>query len=136
VYGTTYEGGKVCNFCGGTVFKLSEEAGVWKEQILHRFSGPDGQGPLGGVTIDNAGNLYGTTNYGGTVCSNCGTVFKLIPNRKGTGWKFSSLYSFNYANDGFEPYTGVVPDGSGNLYGTTTGGGPLLEGTLFELSAQ
>jgi len=55
---------------------------------LHRFTGfSDGQNPLGGVTMDNAGSLYGTTNYGGTVCGDCGTVIKLTPDRKGSGWK-------------------------------------------------
>jgi uncharacterized repeat protein (TIGR03803 family) len=135
VYGTTYEGGKTCNSCNGTVFKLSQSAGKWKEQILHRFGGKtaDGEGPLGGVTIDKAGNLYGTTHDGGANCGDCGTVFQLTPNRKGTGWKFTSLYSF-YGADGGEPRAGVVPDASGNLYGTTTSGGADGSGTLFELS--
>ena len=134
LYGTTFEGGKSCNFCGGTVFKMSQSAGKWKEQILHRFSGPDGQGPLGGVTMNKAGNLYGTTNYGGSSCSDCGTVFKLTLGLNGY-WKFTSLYSFAFGTDGAEPYAGVIVDASGNLYGATTYGGIFYGGTLFELSS-
>lgn len=133
LYGTTEFGGKVCSFCGGTVFKLSQSSGKWKEQILHRFGGPDGAGPMGGVTMDETGNLYGTTNYGGTSCSDCGTVFKLAP-RKGSGWKFTSLYSFTDGADGGLPYAGVISVALGNLYGTTSRFGPDYGGTLFELS--
>jgi len=135
VYGTTITGGGPEGGGGGTVFKVSQSAGKWTEQILHRFSGPDGQGPLGGVTLDKAGNLYGTTNYGGTSCSDCGTVFKLKPDQKG-GWGFASLHSFNPQPDGIEPYAGVIPDAAGNLYGTTTTEGEDFEGTIFELSPQ
>lgn len=133
LYGTTNGGGEWPGF--GTVFKLSQSAGKWKEQILHRFSGHDGQNPLGGVTVVK-GNLYGTTSAGDN-CSNCGTVFQLTPNRKGSGWKFTSLYSFTDGADGGGPYAGVISDASGNLYGTTTyGGGAYNSGTLFELSPQ
>jgi uncharacterized repeat protein (TIGR03803 family) len=131
LYGTTFEGGKACD-CG-TVFKLSQSAGIWKKQILHRFSGPDGQNPLGGVTMGKAGNLYGTTLDGGSSCGNCGTVFRLTLGLNGY-WKFTSLHSFTFGTDGAEPYAGVIVDALGNLYGTTTGGGFSFEGTLFELS--
>jgi uncharacterized repeat protein (TIGR03803 family) len=131
VYGTTFAGGKACD-CG-TVFKLSQSAGIWKKQILHRFSGPDGQNPLGGVTMNKAGSLYGTTLNGGSSCGNCGTVFRLTLGLNGY-WKFTSLYSFTFGTDGAEPYAGVIVDASGNVYGTTIGGGSFFEGTLFELS--
>jgi len=132
VYGATFEGGGECS--GGTVFKVSQSTGKWREQIVHRFgcTNTDGVGPLGGVILDRAGNLYGTTLDGGT--DSCGTVFKLTPNRKGSGWKFTSLSSFTDGTDGGLPYAGVVVDAAGNLYGTTTFWGPQFEGTLFELS--
>jgi len=132
LYGTTFEGGTTCD-CG-TVFQLSQAAGTWKEQILYRFSGPDGRNPLGGLTMDKAGDLYGTTLYGGTSCSECGTVFGLTPDVKGGGWNFSSLYSFTDGADGGEPVAGVIANASGDLYGTTTVPGGLYDGTLFELS--
>jgi uncharacterized repeat protein (TIGR03803 family) len=135
LYGTTSQGGKTCNSCGGTVFKLLPSAGKWKEQILHRFGGTyDGLGPPGGVTLDKAGNLYGTTHDGGTNCGDCGTVFKLTPDTKGASWKLSLLYSFTDGADGGEPDAGVISDTSGNLYGTTTYWGENFGGTLFELS--
>jgi len=134
LYGTTFEGGKTCNSCSGTVFKLLRVAGKWKEQILHRFSGLGGQSPVGGVTKDKAGNLYGTTWYGGTSCGNCGTVFRLTPALNGY-WKFTSLHSFTNGADGGMPYAGITVDASGNLYGATTyGGASHFGGTLFELS--
>jgi uncharacterized repeat protein (TIGR03803 family) len=136
VYGTTFEGGKATCDCG-TVFKLSQSAGKWQEQVLHRFTGhPEGQNPLGGVTMDKVGRLYGTTQDGGTSCGDCGTVFRLTPNVKGTGWKLTSLYSFTDGADGGLLYAGVILDAAGNLYGTTTVGGSSFEGTLFELSTQ
>ncbi|HEY3638429.1 MAG TPA: choice-of-anchor tandem repeat GloVer-containing protein, partial [Rhizomicrobium sp.] len=78
--GTTQQGGNNgCNGYGcGTVFKISSDG---TESILHAFHGSDGAYPYGGVIIDNAGNLYGTTNAGGRGCRHqgCGTVFKLAP---------------------------------------------------------
>jgi uncharacterized repeat protein (TIGR03803 family) len=132
LYGTTEFGGS-CESCDGTVFKLSQSAGKWKEKIQHRFGDKDTDGtePFGGVTLDKTGNLYGTTVYGGAYDG--GTVFKLAPDRKGTGWKFASLYNFTDGADGGNPWAGVIVDASGNLYGTTTRGGA---GTLFELSPQ
>jgi uncharacterized repeat protein (TIGR03803 family) len=135
VYGTTSQGGRT--YGGGTVFKVSQSAGKWKEQILHRFGATPSAGgePLGGVTLDKAGNLYGTTSYGGP--SGNGTVFSLTPLQTG-GWKFASLYSFSYNGqpDGIHPEAGVIPDAAGNLYGTTTSEGGDFEGTVFELSPQ
>jgi uncharacterized repeat protein (TIGR03803 family) len=128
-YGTTAEGGKVCNGCG-TVFKLALSGGIWKEQVLHSFGGSDGSGPGGGLTLDAAGNLYGTTSAGGTV--NEGSIFKLARQIKG-GWNFTSLYSFTAGIDGGQPNGGVILDTLGNVYGTATAGGPLNYGSVFEL---
>jgi len=87
---------------------------------------------------DKAGNLYGTTQQGGTgacyffdgrrkIKVGCGTVFKLDT----TGHE-TVLYSFLGGSDGQEPYFGLVLDAVGSLYGTTSGGGP---GTVFKVDA-
>jgi uncharacterized repeat protein (TIGR03803 family) len=104
----------------------------------------DGSQPLGRLTRDTQGNLYGTTAYGGnsTVppCSftnGCGTVFELSPNPDGS-WTENILYTFcsvSNCTDGYYPGAGLVADSSGNLYGTTSSGGNAsLDGTVFELS--
>ena len=80
LYGTTYAGGYRPGYFGfGTVFKLTPQAGdQWTETVLHRFSGGlDGAAPNGGVVIDSVGNLYGTTQLGGTL--NLGTVWEVTP---------------------------------------------------------
>jgi len=123
LYGTTDVGGA---FGYGTVFKLDTTG---KETVLHSFSGAGGDGafPFGGVVSDGQGNLYGTTEAGGT--SNCGTVFKLD-----TTGKETVLYSFaGMGGDGRSPWAGVVRDGQGNLYGTTVGGGVSDLGTVFKV---
>lgn len=98
----------------------------------------DGTGPSGGVILDSAGNLYGTTAWGGTgqSCSvgGCGTVFELILSN-GT-WTEKVLYSFcsvTNCTDGKQPSVGVIFDKAGNLYGTTYSGGAYGLGTIFEL---
>lgn len=137
LYGTTVEGGW---YNSGTVFELSPGAGgLWTEKILHHFgsSNTDGGGPFGGVTLD-AGNLYGTTTGGGAY--NAGTVYEII--RK-TGTE-KVLHSFNNSGEGHYPVAGVILDGAGNVYGTTSAGGqtqhcgvqrcPSPAGTVFELT--
>jgi uncharacterized repeat protein (TIGR03803 family) len=109
----------------------------WNAKVLHNFgSGSDGQYPQSGLIGDAAGNLYGTTTYGGTYsCGepNCGTVFELTP-IAGGGWTETVLHSFGSATDGYNPYSGVILDAAGNLYGTTAGGGTHSQGTVFKLS--
>ena len=114
----------------GTVFQVSPRG---KEKVLHVFSGgTDGGSPVAGLTIDTAGNLYGTTTAGGS--SGNGTVFKLIkPTGAGGAWKEEVLYSFGTGTDGAVPIAGVILDASGNLYGTTSAGGTYGYGTVFEL---
>ena len=151
LYGTTEWGGTCKDGCG-TVFKLAPNAdGSWAESVLYRFCSLtnclDGDGPSSSLIFDKEGNLYGTTVSGGvnvSVCPNdCGTVFKLAPNADGS-WTESVLYSFcSLTNclDGAGPYSGVIFDKDGNLYGTTHGGGNFVScpftkgcGTVFELT--
>ena len=96
--------------------------------ILHTFTGGgDGGEPYAGLTIDQAGNLYGTTSTGG---AGYGTVFKL--SHVGTGWILSTLYTFEGGNDGATPQARVVFGPDGTLYGTTSYGGAGY-GAVFSL---
>jgi uncharacterized repeat protein (TIGR03803 family) len=102
------------------------------ETILHKFTGgSDGAEPMGQLTPDGAGNFYGTTDDGGL---GFGTVFKLSPDGNG-GWTKTVLHAFTDGLDGAYPFfTTLIFDSKGNLYGTTTGGGPDEHGVVFELS--
>jgi|HubBroStandDraft_1064217.scaffolds.fasta_scaffold15585_3 uncharacterized repeat protein (TIGR03803 family) len=142
LYGTTAGGGTGTG-CGagpasgcGTVFELSPTpVGDWQETILHNFTNDrsDGWNPESGLIFDAAGSLYGTTFYGGSAPMGGGTVFKLTP--ASGGWQESVLHSFTCAADGCSPYSGLVFDTGGNLYGTTVGGGDTEgDGTAFKLS--
>ena len=125
LYGTTEYGGDLScdpSYGCGTVFKVDAKG---KETVLHSFKGgTDGMRPYAGLIRDTAGNLYGTTEFGGSTksCSvsgwGCGTVFKLTK----TG-KEIVLYTFAGGADSFMPEGGLVMDAKGNLYGTTYGGG-------------
>ena len=138
IYGTTAGGG---THDGGIVFELTPSGGGYTESILHNFSGsPDGAYPFAGVTFDSAGSLYGTTGNGGTGrgCDfGCGTVYQLTPS--GGGWQENVLVSFNLQNasldSGYYPYSQLVLDASGNLYGTTIYSGQIyLDGIVFKLT--
>jgi len=136
-YGTTIAGGSAGL---GVVFKLSLISTGWKETVLHDFKGgTDGASPFiqsATLAMDASGNLYGSTYEGGT--ANAGTVFKLSPPTKtSTTWSEKILYTFQGGTDGSEPFTGVILDKSGNVYGTTTFGGTGGNngGIVFELTA-
>ena len=141
LYGTTETGGL---YGAGTVFELLRSGSNWTEEILYNFSDmPDGAWPLGPLTFDSQGNLYGTTNGGGirtTDCiinrfDGCGTVFELA--RVDDVWTENQLYAFQGSpTDGQWPSTGVIFDTSGNLFGTTVNGGcgKVYCGIAFELS--
>ncbi len=115
-----------------------------KEKVLYRFAGgSDGNSPAAGLVMDAAGNLYGTTYYGGdTKCSEsghgCGIVFELSHGHNGK-WSETVLYKFQGGSDGAFP-SALVMDGSGNLYGMTEAGGNLACysgygcGTVFKVS--
>jgi len=124
LYGTTTQGGSVG---AGVVFKVDPSG---KETVLHNFTGgSDGVDPVGGLLLDKAGNLYGTTSQGGT--SKCGVLFKLSPQGKET-----ILHTFTgAANDGKYPtYTSPLMDAEGNLYGVTEEGGSAQGGVVYKLS--
>jgi uncharacterized repeat protein (TIGR03803 family) len=123
LYGNTEFGGG-SNF--GTIFKIAPDG---TETVLHAFAdGPtDGRAPFGSLLLDKAGNLYGTTQDGGAQFS--GTVFEFT--NHGT---VELLHSFLGGNDGEEPAAGLALDRTGNLFGTTLGGGAWGEGTVFELA--
>ena len=130
IYGTTeYEG--CCG--GGTVWELTPSGNGYTETILYSFSsfdGLDGAIPVGGVVLDNKGNLFGTTLQGGA--NNLGTVFELT-NVPGVGWTEQVLYNFQGTGDGENPEVGLTFDSAGNLYGTSSGD-CCTGGTVFELS--
>jgi uncharacterized repeat protein (TIGR03803 family) len=136
LYGTTYQGGidSCPGYPGcGTVFELTPGTnGEWTLTVLHRFNGKDGFEPsFGGLILDNAGNLYGTTEAGGPYSH--GTVYELTPNNG--QWTEKILYSFCSPSGcaaGF-PAGRVIFDGAGRLYGTTEYGGAHNEGTVFQL---
>ncbi len=108
------------------VFELGPGSGGWTEQVLYDFGahGYDAIDPSGPLLLDRDGNLYGTTMRGGT--QEGGTVFRLLPG-SGGAWKERLLYSFcrggGMCTDGVGPLSGVVRDGRGTLYGTTSAGG-------------
>lgn len=119
----------------GTVYQLKESQStfdVWTISVLHSFSGPDGGSPWAGVVLDAAGNLYGTTQWGGPDPGYSGTVFKLTPGAKNS-WTHKVLYSFTGGIDGGDPTSGVVLDTAGNLYGTTNKGGAYNQGVVYEV---
>jgi uncharacterized repeat protein (TIGR03803 family) len=146
IYGTTTYGGAsyasgACAFTSslkgcGTVFELTPNgSGGWIEHVLHSFSqnGVDGFEPSAPLVRDVAGNLYGTTNFGGDY--NYGTVFELSP-AAGGAWTETIIHSFdNNGVDGTYPeYGGLIFDAAGNLYGIAGGGGTGDQGIVYELS--
>jgi uncharacterized repeat protein (TIGR03803 family) len=111
LYGTTNGGGA---FGQGTVFELSPVGTSWTETVVHSFSGgTDSSYPDNGLIIDTAGNLYGTTNYGGANFDG-GTVFELSPS--GGGWTWQVIYSVDHADHG-GIMAGLTMDAAGNIFG-------------------
>jgi uncharacterized repeat protein (TIGR03803 family) len=132
LYGTTFYGGASND---GTVFQLIPNSdGSWTENVLHSFpvNGKDGYWPTASLVFDTVGNLYGTTELGGSNGGH-GTVFRLSPSGHG-GWKERVLHSFRGdGKDGNYPEANLVLDAAGNLYGTTNQGGVSGLGTVFQL---
>jgi uncharacterized repeat protein (TIGR03803 family) len=160
LYGATTDGG--ANNCPGiaqcgTVFQLTppaKKSDPWTETVLYVFKGVnsnDGETPVGGVIFDQAGNLYGTTAYGGSGgCqlfggrTGCGTIYELVPpQKKGDPWTEVVIYNFQSGNDGYFPWGDLTFDKQGSLYGATQFGGGKgttcnsfyqFCGTVFKLS--
>jgi uncharacterized repeat protein (TIGR03803 family) len=138
LYGTTTAGGgnSACPGGCGTVFALMPPAAGktrWTERVLYTFDGAGGGLPVSPLRMDGAGNLLGTTFYGGS--HRVGTVFQLVrPGLGETRWSHRLLHSFGKGNDGYYPHGGLIIDARGVLYGTAFGGGDSDAGTVFELS--
>jgi len=147
LYGVTSAGGQHSAACDpdnpysgncGTVYKLSKgSSGQWSRTVLYEFTGgPDGGNPFGGLVLDAAGNLYGTTAFGG---NGFGVVFQLSRTSNGA-WKQTVLYTFQGGTDAATPDGALVFDSAGNLYGTSINGGTgncgfgVACGAVFELS--
>jgi uncharacterized repeat protein (TIGR03803 family) len=114
----------------GTVYQLKPgKGGVWTETVLHKFPDglKDGTYPVGVPALDARGNLFGVTEGGGR--KELGTIWEIAPAKQG-GWTESVLYTFGEAgpSDANAPYSGVILDANGNLYGTTSAGGGGCQG--------
>jgi uncharacterized repeat protein (TIGR03803 family) len=138
-YGATISGGNVsaCSPFGGcgVIFKLDKSG---KETVLYTFQGgADGAIPNASFLMDDKGNLYSTTNFGGDLsCNNnqfytgCGVVFEVT-----TAGREKVLHTFR-GKDGANPTLGLVQDAKGNFYSPTEYGGVFNLGTVFELTAK
>ena len=138
LYGTAMGGGA---HGAGVVFALSPDGhGAWSERVLHSFCSfancADGQGPVGSLLQDGAGNLFGTTQHGDNNCADgvsCGVVFRLAP---GTPWREIVLHRFcklSGCADGSGPRGDLLMDAQGTLFGATFTGGSQSSGTIFKL---
>jgi uncharacterized repeat protein (TIGR03803 family) len=122
LYGVTSYGGTNDR---GLIYELVNSGGTWTEKVLYRFAGGfDGSEPSGALVFDSAGNLYGTTEIGGTFGK--GTIYELTP----SGQKII-LHNMNM-HEGFRPNGSLIFDAEGNLYGTASGGA-LGYGSVFKL---
>jgi len=133
LYGTTTFGGSEQ---GGTVFELKPEKSGYKEEVIHGFSGSDGNAP-NGLIADKRGALYGSTFEGGIYNEDCpigcGVVFKLKP--KKSGYVFSVLYTFQGGTaDAWEPFGALVLDKKGSIYGISQFGCSVNGGCAFKLT--
>ena len=130
----------------GTAFKLAPHGSSWVFSTLYQFtSGSGGSIPVGTPYIASDGTIYGTTDGGGNLdCRDlfgdgCGTVFRLRPQPTfcaalSCPWINTVLYTFTGGSDGSDPYTGVVLDRAGNVYGTTYAGGASHSGVVYKIS--
>jgi uncharacterized repeat protein (TIGR03803 family) len=123
-YGATATGG----YGEGLVYEFSPSNGGWKETVLYDFNGDDGFNPNSGLLLDNAGNLYGTTEAGGAEYS--GVVFEV--SRNGSGWTEQVLSAVDFPDT--DTCGGVVMDGQGNLFGTSGCDSLGKPGGVFELT--
>jgi uncharacterized repeat protein (TIGR03803 family) len=134
LYGVAGEGG-ASN--AGSVFKLTPSGSSFTEKTLYSFKGgTDGGTPVGSVVMDTSGNLYGTTKLGGA--NGVGVAYKLT--KSGSTFTESVIHAFGGSGDGQYPVGNLIFDSSGNLYGTTEGGGAhgngqeMVGGVAFKLA--
>ena len=131
LYGTSVQGGE---HGGGTVWELSPSGGGWTHTVLYSFTGgADGGEPYKGVTLDAAGNLYGTavTGGGGSCEGGCGVAYKLSNN--GGTWTQSVIHAFTGGDDGSGPGARLTVDDNGNAYGMAPTGGANGAGTIYKI---
>ncbi len=142
IYGVTRIGGGLGScleaYGCGTVFELTLSSGVWTESVPYTFTGVgDGGVPIGGLVLDQHGDLYGEANRGGdlSVCggTGCGVVFEL--HQSSGSWTEDTLHSFQDVGDGAYPEGGLTINKIGILYGVTIDGGSASCGcgTVFEV---
>lgn len=128
LYGATLYGGL---YSLGTIYKLTPGMGYWKRAVLYTFTGGnDGAYPVGWLTLDQSGVIYGTTVSGGQF--GYGTVFKLVNGKRGN-WNEVTLHGFR-STDGSQPNWGVTLDASGHIFGIAEAGGANNFGTIYEIS--
>jgi len=129
LYGTT-SGGGAAGF--GSVFELIRgSGGTWSEKVIYSFQGtPDGATPMDSLVFDHAGNLYGTTAFGGDY--NGGIVFELTPHVDGT-WTEAILFNSPGSTPADHMVANLIFDASGNLYGTSLQGG-YGTGDVFKMT--
>jgi uncharacterized repeat protein (TIGR03803 family) len=132
LYGQTTAGS---TYGGGLLFELVPSNGTWTEVAIHPWGRvnegrPDGSLCYGTLVFDAQGNLWGTSLVGGTH-GGLGTVFKFTQNTH--GWAETSVHGFGNSGDGASPYSGLVIDSEGNLFGTTYKGGASGKGIVYEI---
>ena len=128
LYGGTFDGGPRATDGPGVIYKLDPTG---HETVLYAFQGTtDGNGVRGNVVLDSAGNVYGTSEFGGDFFPlGLGVVFEVSPTGQET-----VLYRFTGGLDGYLPFAGVVRDAAGNLYGTTAHGGATDAGVVYKIT--
>jgi uncharacterized repeat protein (TIGR03803 family) len=128
LYGSTGASGYQPCQCG-TIFRLSPQPnGNWNYKVIYQFKGAsDGGYPVGNLVFDNAGNLYGASDWG------YGGVFRLTQ-QTDSSWTETTIHTFGEGLDGANPASGLMIDSAGNIYGTTRVGGEYGDGTVYELT--
>jgi len=135
LYGATTLGGTADL---GTIYRLTPGAAKsdpWTTEILHSFTGMDGDEPNGRLYIDASGAIFGTTEFGGSFSgqgNGAGGVAYRLDNLP--GWPITILHNFGDQADGSTPLSSLAPGKNGLLYGTTFEGGAFFGGTAFAIS--
>jgi len=114
----------------GEIFQLKKVNGRWKKTNIFTFNFSDGSWPLPHLALDSTGNIFGSTEFGGS--HDLGVVYELSPTKG--GWKQRVLHEFVGGKDGNTPSDGVVLDSPGNVYGTTISGGSSGLGVVFQIT--